>query len=200
MARLEIPALYRLDIGNSRWGWHKMDDLRTSIGLLFERSQHGLPEALREGASSDGRPTAQTLLREYGHLNVEETFGWTDEQDIDFVSVEEVPLDRPNLFVPAQWSLRTIDAVKNIVNPPKLYGKELFKLTQHCLSERERKVMELRFGVADGVEWSQQKIAKTFKTTRERIRQIEAKAERNMRLEELTPTRTAKEAKKHARN
>ena len=193
MARMEIPALYRLDIGSSRWGWHKMEDLRTVIGLLFERSQNGLPESLRKDASSDERPTTQALLREFGHLNVETTFGWTDEQDIDFVSVEDVPFDRPNLFVPAQWSLRTIDAVKNIINPPKLHGVALFKLTQHCLSERERKVMELRLGVTDGVEWSLQKIAKTFKTTRERIRQIEAKAERHMRREELTPTQPAKE-------
>lgn len=54
------------------------------------------------------------------------------------------------------------------------------------LSERERKVLELRFGLTDGYARSLEEIGKQFKVTRERIRQIEAKGLRKMRH----PTRT----------
>jgi len=192
MARLEIPALYRLEIGNSRWAWHKMDDLRTVVGLLFERSLDGLPESLLEGAKSDGLPTARALLREYGQLNTEALFAWSDEQDIDFVPVEEVPFDRPNLFVPAKWSLRVIEVVKKIVSQPKLSDVELFELTKHCLTERGLAVMELRLGIRDGTRWSHRRIAKKFGANSGVIRQIEYIAMREMRHEKLFSTQPAR--------
>ncbi len=49
------------------------------------------------------------------------------------------------------------------------------------LSERERKVLELRFGLGDGYSRTLEEVGKQFKVTRERIRQIEAKALRKMR-------------------
>ncbi len=49
------------------------------------------------------------------------------------------------------------------------------------LSERERKVLELRFGLGDGFSRTLEEVGKQFKVTRERIRQIEAKALRKMR-------------------
>ena len=49
------------------------------------------------------------------------------------------------------------------------------------LAERERKVLELRFGLADGYSRTLEEVGKQFKVTRERIRQIEAKALRKMR-------------------
>jgi RNA polymerase primary sigma factor len=49
------------------------------------------------------------------------------------------------------------------------------------LTERERKVLELRFGLGDGYSRTLEEVGKTFKVTRERIRQIEAKALRKMR-------------------
>ena len=49
------------------------------------------------------------------------------------------------------------------------------------LTERERKVLELRFGLADGYSRTLEEVGKQFKVTRERIRQIEAKALRKMR-------------------
>lgn len=49
------------------------------------------------------------------------------------------------------------------------------------LSERERKVLELRFGLADGYARTLEEIGKQYKVTRERIRQIEAKALRKLR-------------------
>lgn len=56
------------------------------------------------------------------------------------------------------------------------------------LTERERKVLELRFGLGDGYSRTLEEVGKRFKVTRERIRQIEAKALRKMRH----PTRIRK--------
>jgi RNA polymerase primary sigma factor len=49
------------------------------------------------------------------------------------------------------------------------------------LSEREREVLELRFGLKDGREHTLEEVSRYFEVTRERIRQIEAKALRKLR-------------------
>ena len=56
------------------------------------------------------------------------------------------------------------------------------------LSERERKVLELRFGLNDGTPRTLEEVGKEFDVTRERIRQIEAKAIRKLKH----PTRSRK--------
>ncbi|MBI5964060.1 MAG: sigma-70 family RNA polymerase sigma factor [Chloroflexi bacterium] len=50
-----------------------------------------------------------------------------------------------------------------------------------ALSERERDVLELRFGLRDGKEHTLEEVSRYFNVTRERIRQIEAKALRKLR-------------------
>ena len=55
---------------------------------------------------------------------------------------------------------------------------------QHALeslSEREREVLELRFGLRDGKEHTLEEVSRYFDVTRERVRQIEAKALRKLR-------------------
>ena len=49
------------------------------------------------------------------------------------------------------------------------------------LSERERRVLQLRFGLEDGRSRTLEEVGKEFNVTRERIRQIEAKALRKLR-------------------
>src|ERR1700758_5887104 len=49
------------------------------------------------------------------------------------------------------------------------------------LTERERQVLEQRFGLVDGYSRTLEEVGRQFKVTRERIRQIEAKALRKMR-------------------
>ncbi len=56
------------------------------------------------------------------------------------------------------------------------------------LSDRERKVLELRFGLNDGVPRTLEEVGREFSVTRERIRQIEAKAIRKLKH----PTRSKK--------
>jgi RNA polymerase primary sigma factor len=49
------------------------------------------------------------------------------------------------------------------------------------LTDRERQVLELRFGLGDGNARTLEEVGQQFRVTRERIRQIEAKALRKMR-------------------
>jgi RNA polymerase primary sigma factor len=56
------------------------------------------------------------------------------------------------------------------------------------LKPRESRVLRLRYGLADGYDWTLEEVGQEFRVTRERIRQIEAKALRRMRH----PTRTEK--------
>jgi RNA polymerase primary sigma factor len=74
---------------------------------------------------------------------------------------------------------------KSAENPSEMTSFSLLKdklsevLTS--LTERERKVLEMRFGLLDGYARTLEEVGKMFKVTRERIRQIEAKALRKMR-------------------
>ena len=63
---------------------------------------------------------------------------------------------------------------------------KLKKLLQTSgLTERERKVIELRFGLNGGIARTLKEIGDQFNVTRERIRQIETKAMRKMRMASL---------------
>jgi RNA polymerase primary sigma factor len=59
--------------------------------------------------------------------------------------------------------------------------KEQVRGALSVLSEREREVLEMRFGLRDGQEHTLEEVGKHFGVTRERIRQIEAKALRKLR-------------------
>ncbi len=81
---------------------------------------------------------------------------------------------------------------KEASNPMELTAMNLLrdKLRDvlETLSEREREVLEQRFGLADGAGRTLEEVGKQFQVTRERIRQIEAKALRKLRH----PTRIRK--------
>jgi RNA polymerase primary sigma factor len=59
--------------------------------------------------------------------------------------------------------------------------REQVKNALAVLSERERQVLELRFGLVDGKDHTLEEVGQYFNVTRERIRQIEAKALRKLR-------------------
>ena len=59
--------------------------------------------------------------------------------------------------------------------------KEQIKEVMESLTEREKRVLILRFGLIDGKTRTLEEVGKEFNVTRERIRQIEAKALRKMR-------------------
>jgi len=74
---------------------------------------------------------------------------------------------------------------KKAANPSDVTSYSLLKdtLTEvlGTLTERERKIVEMRFGLVDGYERTLEEIGRQYNVTRERIRQIEAKALRKMR-------------------
>lgn len=59
--------------------------------------------------------------------------------------------------------------------------KEQLNVVLNTLSDREKKVLELRFGLNDGTPRTLEEVGKEFDVTRERIRQIEAKALRKLK-------------------
>jgi RNA polymerase primary sigma factor len=52
------------------------------------------------------------------------------------------------------------------------------------LTPREQKILEMRFGLADGVSHTLEEVGQEFEVTRERIRQIEAKALEKIKKQE----------------
>ena len=81
---------------------------------------------------------------------------------------------------------------KSAENPSEMTAysllKERLKDVLHTLTPREKEVLNLRFGLADGYSRTLEEVGKQFAVTRERIRQIEAKALRKLRH----PTRIRK--------
>jgi RNA polymerase primary sigma factor len=59
--------------------------------------------------------------------------------------------------------------------------REQVKNALAVLSDREREVLEMRFGLLDGKDHTLEEVGQAFNVTRERIRQIEAKALRKLR-------------------
>ena len=74
---------------------------------------------------------------------------------------------------------------ETLPEPVDAAARELLKdQVQNALSvltERERQVLEMRFGLLDGKDYTLEEVGKFFQVTRERIRQIEAKALRKLR-------------------
>jgi RNA polymerase primary sigma factor len=73
----------------------------------------------------------------------------------------------------------------NVEDPSKQAAvgmlREKVNAVLHTLTERERQILEQRFGLIDGRERTLEEIGRRMKVTRERVRQIEAKALRKMR-------------------
>ena len=63
----------------------------------------------------------------------------------------------------------------------QMLREKIEEAMSHQLTERERKVLEYRYGLIDGNEMTLEEVAKVFGLTRERIRQIEANALRKLR-------------------
>jgi RNA polymerase primary sigma factor len=74
---------------------------------------------------------------------------------------------------------------RNALPPPEYASRQLLKEqideVLHTLTPREQRVLQLRFGLEDGRSRTLEQVGKEFNITRERIRQIEAKAIRKLR-------------------
>ena len=94
--------------------------------------------------------------------------------------MKKKPEKRAVRFVPVKKLLRVI------FTPPAMNETELGDLHDRVeavlktLTYREREVIKLRYGLGDGHTYTYEEIARIFKITRERVRQIEAKAIRKL--------------------
>jgi RNA polymerase primary sigma factor len=132
------------------------------------------------------RQMQQELGREPTSEELAKRLEMTPEKvrEIQKISQEPVSIDMPigeeedsNLgdFIEDQKALAPADAASQQML------KEQMERVLGQLSERERKVLELRFGLEDGRARTLEEVGKAFGVTRERIRQIEAKALRKLR-------------------
>jgi RNA polymerase primary sigma factor len=96
------------------------------------------------------------------------------------ISQDTVPLEAPVGDEDSDSVLADFVADEDTVSPETIAGRRILK--DHLneiisdLSEREKKILEMRFGLGDGVTHTLEEVGKVFGVTRERIRQIEAKA------------------------
>jgi len=73
-----------------------------------------------------------------------------------------------------------------VTSPPQMVDSNVRSATRlrrglKTLSPREEKIIKMRFGLEDGSEHTLEEVGQNFAVTRERIRQIEAKALRKLR-------------------
>ncbi|HEX9134401.1 MAG TPA: sigma-70 family RNA polymerase sigma factor [Ktedonobacteraceae bacterium] len=109
-------------------------------------------------------------------------------QELLTVSQEPVSLDLP-LTEGQDLDLGDVIEDRTALAPPDatshLALKELVEDLLERLTERERAVLSLRYGLADGRSRTLEEVGKAFQVTRERIRQIEARALSKLRSESL---------------
>jgi len=127
-------------------------------------------------------------LESDSQINPEWTVAWEDAvdkvEDILKTAEEPISLERPigdennstlADFIEDQDATAPLDAAAK-----EILGEQV-RNSLSALSERERQVIKLRFGLVDGKEHTLEEVSQYFDVTRERIRQIEAKALRKLR-------------------
>jgi RNA polymerase primary sigma factor len=77
--------------------------------------------------------------------------------------------------------IEDVDAMEPLDAASREMLREQVQRALSALSERERQVLELRFGLVDGKDHTLEEVSRYFDVTRERVRQIEAKALRKLR-------------------
>ena len=126
------------------------------------------------------------LNREPIEAELAEKMGITEEKvrEVIKISQDPVSLETPigeeedshlGDFVPDERAMTPEEYATNEIL------KEEIKAVLETLQPREQQVLELRFGLIDGTSYTLEEVGKRFNVTRERIRQIEAKALRKLR-------------------
>ncbi len=106
-------------------------------------------------------------------------------RDILRIAMDPMSLETPVGSNDDSTELGDFLADESIIEPGDAASRELLREQIRnvlgFLSEREREVLEMRFGLNDGKDHTLEEVGKNFGVTRERIRQIEAKALRKLR-------------------
>ena len=131
------------------------------------------------------RQLVQDLGREPTTEELAEAMGMEPAKirEIQKISQDPISIDKP---VGEEEDSHLVDFISNdeLAAPEEEVARNLLKedliKALGTLTERERKVIELRFGLKDGVPMTLEQVGKKLGVTRERIRQIEAKAIRKL--------------------
>ncbi len=133
--------------------------------------------AIRE-AQAAGRPLDTMLERKW-------RLSQSKIRDILRIAMDPMSLETPVGNNDDATELGDFLADESIVEPGDAASRELLREQIRnvlgFLNEREREVLEMRFGLNDGKDHTLEEVGKSFGVTRERIRQIEAKALRKLR-------------------
>ena len=136
--------------------------IRASRQLLQELGREPSPEEIAKEMSMPVDRVREILKISQEPVSLETPIGEEEDSHLgDFIKDDNVP-------VPADAAAFTL-------------LKEQLEEVLGTLTEREQKVLTLRFGLEDGRARTLEEVGKEFNVTRERIRQIEAKALRKLR-------------------
>lgn len=136
--------------------------IRVSRQLLQELGREPTPEEIAEEMDMPVDRVREILKISQEPVSLENPIGEEEDSHLgDFIQDDNVP-------VPADAAAFTL-------------LKEQLVEVLGTLTEREQKVLRLRFGLDDGRARTLEEVGKEFNVTRERIRQIEAKALRKLR-------------------
>ncbi len=148
------------------------EELALEGGLLSDEDTKEITRARKEN-----RPIDPEVLRRW-------SWATAKVQRILQSAEEPVSLERP---VGDEESSQLGDFIEDdeALEPMDAAAREMLREQVQnalgALSERERQVLELRFGLIDGKDHTLEEVSRYFNVTRERIRQIEAKALRKLR-------------------
>lgn len=136
--------------------------IRVSRQLLQELGREPSPEEIAEEMGMPADRVREILKISQEPVSMETPIGEEEDSHLgDFIEDDNVP-------APAEAAAFTL-------------LKEQLVEVLGTLTEREQKVLRLRFGLDDGRARTLEEVGKEFNVTRERIRQIEAKALRKLR-------------------
>ncbi|MBQ8392622.1 MAG: RNA polymerase sigma factor RpoD [Clostridia bacterium] len=139
---------------------HKVS--RISRQLLQEYGREPTPEEIAEKLDMTPEKVRDTMKYALEPVSLETPIGEEEDSHLgDFIPDEDSP-------APAEAASYTL-------------LKEQINEVLHTLTPREEQVLKLRFGLEDGRTRTLEEVGKEFDITRERIRQIEAKALRKLR-------------------
>jgi RNA polymerase primary sigma factor len=129
-----------------------------------------------------GREPTSEELAEHMHMSAEKV------QELVKANLEPVSLHLP-LHDGQDFDLGDAIEDQAATSPPDaashLVLKELVEDLLERLTKRERAVLSMRYGLADGRSLTLEEVGKAFQVTRERIRQIEARALNKLRAQSL---------------
>ena len=134
-------------------------------------------EAKKKLVQQLGRePTIEEISR-YSDISIEEA------KRVMKISKHPISLDRPigegddsyfGDFIEDESAVSPVSAAAQEMLKEKIMG------VLNALSFREREIVKLRYGIGDGYTYTLEEVGRIFKVTRERVRQIEAKAVRKL--------------------